>query len=114
MIKGKPILILIILTLLTSMVSACEKAAPFEIKNETSISLFIVVVATDTSYTSGEGVKPECQIEPGQICRPKHFFANTNTFLIEAKDGQGNVVFSKLFSNQELRDMHWEVTISPP
>jgi hypothetical protein len=102
----------ILLILILATVVGCTKTAPFKITNGTSVDLYVVIVGTTTSHTSGEGVKPECEIEPGQTCNPKHWIDNYNTYLIEARDAQGNVVYSKLFSNQELRDMNWEVVIT--
>ena len=92
--------------------AGCERLAPFQIKNGTSDTLYIVVTYTETNYTSGEGLKPVCETKPGQTCKPRHFLDVFATYLIEARDAQGTVVYSKLFSNQELRDMHWEVVIT--
>jgi hypothetical protein len=104
--KLKVLAFSILLVLILAEATGCEPTAPFSIKNDTSEILYVVIAVTDTDYISGKGLKPLGEVKPSEIFRPKHILGIFNTYLVEARDVQGNVVYSKLFSNQELRDMH--------
>jgi len=85
---------MLLAVLLSGTLYACEKIAPFKIINYTSETISVVITYTQTNYTSGEGLKPVCEIKPGETCQPNDLFADVfNTYLVEARDPAGNVVF---------------------
>ena len=100
-------LILVLVTVLVSS-SACEPYAPLRVQNQTDQTLSIYVVWLDKSYYVGD-------VAPGEeIQNENRNILQFSSFPIEAKDAQGNVVYSKTYTGLELRQkLHWTIVIPP-
>ena len=91
---------LVILLLLVGQ--ACDPAVPLQIENRTDMVLTIFV----------EGVN-DGQVEPNKSIKIKDVGAISSYLLIEARNSEGEVIFSKKFSIPELNDADWKVVIPP-
>ena len=83
--------------------SACERLAPIVIENNAGKLLAVYI---DDIYI--DDAKPNDEIENNAV------FYGQNSYLIEAYDAQGNVVYSNRFSEEEIKDAKWKVVITPP
>ncbi len=81
---------------------ACEPAAPIKIKNDTDQILTIFI------YDQRIG-----DVKPGEEIINKVVTIVHSDYLIEAKDVQGNIVYSKEFSYKELEKTDWKLVIPP-
>lgn len=81
---------------------ACDPEIPLEIENRTDEVL--------TIYVRG---REEGKVKPNSIIRPTGIVAIYSYYLIEAKNKQGEVVYSRNFTFYELGDLHWKVVIPP-
>jgi hypothetical protein len=52
-------------------------------------------------------------LTPGDIIKVKNISGTLSYILIEAKNVQGDIIFSKNFSTSELYDDGWKVVIPP-
>lgn len=109
--KFKVLFFSIILTWIVFLTFGCDNASLI-IQNDTSDILSVFIAQTRLDDVSEIYAKPVGEVRPGEVLRPKHIFRHWNSYRIEAKDTQGNVVYSKVFTRQELEDMNWEVTIN--
>ena len=81
---------------------ACsEPAVPLQIENRTDTVLTIYV----------QGVY-DGEVEPNSSIKVKYLGA-TGYYLIEAKNSEGEIVYSRQFSFTELNDADWKVVIPP-
>ena len=91
---------------------ACEPRATFQIKNDTNqtLNVFVAASALDRIDMSDPRI-PEGSVEPGKTLRFEDITKSFNTYLIEARDAQGNLVYSQEFKLQELEKTNWKVVI---
>ena len=96
--------IIILLILNTS----CEPIAPLRVENQTDQTLSIYVRWHEEAYYVGD-------VAPGEeIKNTNPRILHLGSFPIEAEDAQGNVVYSKTYTNLELRkELKWKVVIPP-
>ena len=80
----------------------CDPAIPLKIENRTDMAL--------TIYT--EGVY-DGQVEPNNSIKIKNLAGTKSYYLIEAKNSEGEVVYSRKLSITELHDADWKVVITP-
>ena len=82
---------------------SCEPIAPFKIYNQTDEVLTIYI----TGYKIGD-VQPKEEIENDYL--PMYQVEN-GQYHIEAINEQDDIVYSKIFTYEESRDMDWKITI---
>jgi hypothetical protein len=86
---------------------ACEPAVRIRIQNQTDQVLSIFIGGYSGIGDSIGNVAPGAEIRSGGVLM-------YDPFRIEAKNAQGEVVYSKQFSFEELnRKMNWTVIIKP-
>ena len=105
-------LVLILAAVLLPVIAGCEHLAPVIVKNNTDKVLTIYEDATRLHQMPGRPKSLAGTVQPGEELRPEHIPSTFNTYVFEAIDAQGNIVYSKVFTRQELEDMNWEVTIT--
>ena len=89
-----------------------ERPAPLEIGNDTDKTLNIFMAFAGTEHVqSGYQRFYQCHINPGEYGSPGVYIIRGAYYLIEARGDDNNAVFSKEFSEEELSDMNWMVTI---
>ncbi len=103
--------VLILLILILATATGCERVAPFQIKNDTTQTLSVFIDDVPEGALTGNATLTG-KVKPGEVIKPKYFLRESPSFLIEAKDSAGNVVYSRVFTKQELEDMNWEVVIT--
>jgi hypothetical protein len=85
------------------LVGSCgERNLPLRIENRTDITLTIYV----QEHEAGT-------VEPNRIVSIEGIPGTLTHYLIEAKNGKGEVIYSKKFSASELHDEKWKVIILP-
>ncbi len=95
------IVFLIVVPLL--MGGACgERNLPLQVENRTDIALTIYV----QEHEAGS-------VEPYQSVKVKGIPGTLTHYLIEAKNDEGEVIYSRKFSTSELHDADWKVVIPP-
>ena len=101
------LLSLILLTIFT-FTQACEPIAPLKVKNETGQTLSIYVVWQDEAYYMGD-------VKPGEEIKNENpNILEFSSFPIEAKDAEGNVVYSRTFTMVEMtEELNYKVVITP-
>ncbi len=110
--RSKALLAVFMLLIIILPLTGCEPAAPIRIKNKTDQTLYI-----SFSYSYSDHVEADAKrdlmgaVKAGEELRPEIF--PFPTFLIEAKDVQGNIVYSKEFSYKELEKTDWKLVIPP-
>ncbi len=105
--------VVVILAVLLFLAVACEPMATFKIENDTdqTLNVFVAASALDRVDISDPRI-PAGPVEPGEILRFKGIpHTSFNTFLIEARDAQGNLVYSQEFKLQELEKANWKIMI---
>ena len=102
----------IIIICLSLLCIACEPEAPFEIKNETKLTLKIYIACSATEHVRLENERElKGEVNPGEILKPRNIIQAFNSYLIIAKDAQGSEVYSKEYSIDELNNRQWKVII---
>ena len=95
-----------LLGLIATTSIACERPAPIRVVNQTDQTLTIFI----TKQKIGE-VGPGAEISNQNSLVPA---GGIKEYLIEAKNAQGNSVYSRSFTFDQLsRDMNWRVVIPP-
>ena len=95
-------LVVLLLGVLLVVVVGCEYSAPFKIKNQTDLTLTIIISGESIGNAkAGEEIKN----------RNPRVLMTSRDYLIEAKNSQGDIVYSKSFSYDELVDMGWKIVI---
>lgn len=90
---------------------ACAKASGVK---GTSQTLSIYVAETYSDHIDPDRVRyHRGDVKPGEELKydENGWF---NTYLIEAKDNNGNTIYSKEFTAKELDNMKWTITIKSP
>jgi len=82
------------------LVEGCEPALPLQIENQSSMSL--------TIYVRGHGAG---NVGPNSSIKVKNVAMIYSDYLIEAKNSQGEIIYSRNFSTSELHDVGWKVVI---
>jgi hypothetical protein len=90
---------LLLITFL-SLSIGCEPFAPIRIQNKTRQLLSIFINDTQIG-----------DVQPGAEVRNKILLLSAGKYNIEAKDIQGNVVYSKQFTYEEMKKINWKVVI---
>jgi hypothetical protein len=99
--------------LLPITISGCEHFAPFCIVNDTDKVLSLFVYSTTLDHIPQDSPRNLLgDVKPGKECKPYSILGTLNTYVFEAIDAQGNAVYSKVFTRQELEKMNWEVVIT--
>ncbi len=93
-------LTLLLLFFLALFVSACDPAVPLQIENQTDMVL--------TAYVEGKKIG---DVEPNTSIKVKDLSATFSYILIEAKNSEGEVIYSRKFSFHELNAADWKVVI---
>ena len=106
-------LLLVSLMLCVIFLIACEPMATFKIENDTDQTLNVFVAASGLDRVDISDPRISAgPVEPGEILRFKGIpHTSFNTFLIEARDAQGNLVYSQEFKLQELEKANWKIMI---
>jgi len=94
--------ILIVFGTFSMLIDSCEPSLPLQIENHTNLSLTVYVQNVEAG-----------NLTPGDIIKVKNISGTLSYILIEAKNVQGDIIFSKNFSTSELYDDGWKVVISP-
>jgi len=96
------LLVLLVLNL------SCEPMAPLRVENQTDETLSIYVKWQDEVYYVGD-------VAPGEeIKNDNPRILEFSSFPIEAKDAQGNVVYSRIYTMVEMTEkLHYKVVIPP-
>jgi len=81
---------------------ACDPAVPLQIENQTDMVL--------TAYIGGKRIG---DVEPNNRIKVKDLSATFSYILIEAKNSEGEVVYSRKSSFNQLHDADWKVVITP-
>ena len=99
--------ILMVVLIVSLLLGACgEPAAPLKVKNDTDQTLSIYVVWDGKAYYVGD-------VAPGAEIKNKNLnILQFSSFPIEAKDTQGNVVYSDEYSDIQLIEAHWRIVIT--
>ncbi|MFC2021808.1 hypothetical protein ACFLTR_01145 [Chloroflexota bacterium] len=99
-----PLSLMLVLVMLSLIVSACwaDPMAPLCIHNQTNQTLSIFI------HEILEG-----EVAPGAKLKVEGMPDIYWDYPIEAKNPQGEVVFSRVFKWEELHDMKWKVVIPP-
>jgi hypothetical protein len=98
------ILVLLLGTIIGTSV-ACERAIPVRVVNQTDQVLTIFI----RGHLIGD-------IKPGEEIKNKNRFvsATFKDYLVEAKNTQGDTIYSRSFTFDQLsRDMDWIIIIPP-
>lgn len=91
----------------------CEPWAQFKIVNDTKENLNIFIAATFSDHVDASTERVSVgSVGPGKVLKPEGIIGGFITYLIEARDSQGNIVYSKEFKGQELAKANWKVIIS--
>ncbi len=94
---------------------ACEPIAPFQIKNNTDQTLGIYIAVTYQEHIGPQDARVhEGDVKPGKEFKPAGLTQNFNTYLIEAKDTQGMIIYSQEFTWEELDWLGWKILIKEP
>jgi hypothetical protein len=89
-------------------VLSCDPAAPLRVENQSDQTLSIFVKHETGTYRIGN-VAPGTEIE-----NENPLILRFSVFPIEAINERGDVVYSRVFALEELRDyMDWKVVIPP-
>ena len=97
------LIFMVFILIMTSL--ACEGAIPIRVVNQTDQTLTIII----NKVKIGE-------VDPGMEIKNQNPLVNTasGTYFIEAKNAQGDTIYSESFTFDQLsRDMRWKVVISP-
>lgn len=81
---------------------ACEPTLPLEIENQTDTALTIYVQGNE-----------KLSVEPKKSVEVEGIPGTLTHYLIEAKNSEGKVIYSRRFSTSELHDADWKVVIPP-
>ena len=95
------LVLLIVVVLL--MGAACEPYLPLEIDNQTDMALTIYLKDNEVGNVGPKSTEKIKRI-PGTL----------GEWQIVAKNSQGEVVFSKIFTPAELQELDFRVVIPPP
>ena len=99
---NKKIFMFILLTIFLPLFSlACEPDLPLQVENRTYMALDIYV----QEHKAGS-------LEPNSSAKIKGIPGTLSYYLIEAKNVEGKVVYSRKFSANELHDADWKVVIT--
>ena len=108
--KGLLLIISLLLVLLTvlPLAVACEPSAPLRVQNRTDLTLSISVNHTTGNYYMGD-------VTSGEEIKNSHpLIGRFGAFPIEARDAQGNLVYSNEYTLRQLEEeLHWKVVIPP-
>ena len=95
--------VLIFAGIMLIFIGACgERNLPLKIENRTDVTLTIYVQEHEVG-----------NIKPNSSENIKDIPGTLTYYLIEAKNGKGEVIYSKKFSVSELHDADWKVVITP-
>ena len=95
------------------LLAACEPMVTLQIKNDTAQTLNVFVAFTTLDHVDIRDTRiPEGPVEPGKVLRFEDIRNSSKTYLIEARDAQGNLVYLQEFKFQELEKANWKVVIS--
>lgn len=100
---------LLVLTMLLPSTVACEPRAPIQVENKTdqTLAIFVRFGTVDKSYHLGD-------VTPGaEISNKNAPIMISNVYYIEAKNHQGELVYTREFSYDELKAADWKVVIPP-
>jgi hypothetical protein len=95
-------LVLLIVVMLP-MGAACEPDVPLEIDNQTDMTLTIYLKDNEKGT-----------VGPKSTEKIKGITGTLGEWQIVAKNSQGEVVFSKIFTPTELHELDYKVVIPPP
>jgi hypothetical protein len=106
------VLLLVVFAFTLTLLVACEPMERFQIQNKTgqTLNIYISASAGDDVYPSDERVFMG-SVEPAKVLKTRSVLGSLRTYLIEARDPQGNLVYSQEFRAEELDKAHWEVVI---
>lgn len=98
--------LIMVLNLIAATSVTCERAAPIRVVNQTDQTLTIFIIKQKIGEVSPGGeIKNQNRLAP---------VAGIREFLIEAKNAQGDTLYSRSFTYDQLsRDMGWKVVIPP-
>ena len=106
-------LTILIFLLATIFLVGCEEWAPISIKNDTNQTLTIYMAVSGggdiTDQTPRELVG---MVPPPNEIRVNTTGASLYSYLIEARNSQNQIVYSRIFMREELERMKWKVVIS--
>ena len=97
------ILVMLPILVMLTMGTACEPDVPLEIENQTDMALTIYLKDNEKGTVGPKSTEKIKRI-PGTL----------GEWQIVAKNSQGEVVFSKIFTATELHELDYKVVIPPP
>ena len=81
--------------------SACERIAPIKVQNNTEETLSI--------FINGERIG---DVASGEEIKNKLIWTNVR-FVIEARNNEGNTLYKKEYTIEDMEKIDWKVIISP-
>jgi hypothetical protein len=101
--------LMLAVVILSPLATACEPIAPLRIENQTdqTLSIFVRFGTADKYYHLGD-------VAPGEDIKNKNpGILTSNVYYLEAKNSQGEIIYSKKYNDLELDKLDWKVVIPP-